>query len=58
MMLLKKKKPTGKAGGSSYAPVRLCYQHLDLARAFLLPATRKRATRVGETQLLSQLVLF
>ncbi len=47
------KEPTGLAGGSSYAPVRLCYQQrpnrriANLASAFPLLAARKRATRVG-----------
>ena len=59
-----KKEPTGLAGGSSYAPVRLCYQQrpnrriANLASAFLLLAARKRATRVGKAKLRTQFILF
>ena len=58
------KEPTGLAGGSSYAPVRLCYQQrpnrriANLASAFLLLAARKRATRVGKAKLRTQFILF
>ena len=46
-----KRGPTGIAGGSPYAPVRLFYQRrpsrriYDLTFAFLLLATRERVTR-------------
>ena len=46
-----KRGPTGIAGGSPYAPVRLFYQRrpsrriYDLTLAFLLLATRERVTR-------------
>jgi len=59
-----KKEPTGLAGGSSSAPVRLCYQQrpnrriANLASAFLLLAARKRATRVGKAKLRTQFILF
>ena len=59
-----KKEPTGLAGGSSYAPVRLCYQQrpnrriANLASAFPLLAARKRATRVGKAKLRTQFILF
>ena len=58
-----KKEPTGLAGGSSYAPVRLCYQQrpnrriANLASAFLLLAARKRAVRVGKAKLRTQFIL-
>ena len=58
------KEPTGLAGGSSYAPVRLCYRQrpnrriANLASAFLLLAARKRATRVGKAKLRTQFILF
>lgn len=63
-LFLQKKEPTGLAGGSSYAPVRLCYQQrpnrriANLASAFLLLAARKRATRVGKAKLRTQFILF
>ena len=58
------KEPPGLAGGSSYAPVRLCYQQrpnrriANLASAFLLLAARKRATRVGKAKLRTLFILF
>ena len=61
---LHQKEPTGLAGGSSYAPVRLCYQQrpnrriANLASAFLLLAARKRATRAGKAKLRTQFILF
>ena len=57
-----KKGPTGIAGGSSYAPVRLCYQQrpgrriYDLTSAFLLLAARKRASCVWGAQLFSEFI--
>lgn len=60
----RQKEPTGLAGGSSYAPVRLCYQQrpnrriANLASAFLLLAARKRATRAGKAKLCTQFILF
>lgn len=60
----RQKEPTGLAGGSSYAPVRLCYQQrpnrriANLASAFLLLAARKRATRAGKAKLRTQFILF
>ena len=64
MGLRAKNEPTGLAGGSSYAPVRLCYQQrpnrriANLASAFLLLAARKRATRIGKAKLRTQFILF
>ena len=58
-----KKGSTGIAGGSSYAPVRLCYQQrlgrriYDLTSAFLLLAARKRASGVRDAQLFSEFIL-
>ena len=55
--------PTGIAGGSSYAPVRLSYQPrpnrrmYDLTSAFLLPAARKRASAIRDAQLFSECIL-
>ena len=55
--------PTGIAGGSSYAPVRLSYQprpnrRMDgLTSAFLLPAARKRASAIRDAQLFSECIL-
>ena len=55
--------PTGIAGGSSYAPVRLSYQPrpnrriYDLTSAFLLPAARKRASGIRDAQLFSEFIL-
>ena len=55
--------PTGIAGGSSYAPVRLSYQprpnrRMDgLTSAFLLPAARKRASGIRDAQLFSKVIL-
>ena len=54
--------PTGIAGGSSYAPVRLSYQPrpsrrlYDLTSAFLLPAARKRASGIRDAQLFSEFI--
>ena len=55
--------PTGIAGGSSCAPVRLSYQPrpsrrmYGLTSAFLLPAARKRASGVWDAQLFSEFIL-
>ena len=55
--------PTGIAGGSSCALVRLSYQPrpsrrmYDLTSAFLLPATRKRASGLRDAQLFSDFIL-
>ena len=55
--------PTGIAGGSSYAPVRLSYQPrpsrrmYGLTSAFLLPAARKRASGVWDAQLFAEFIL-
>ena len=54
--------PTGIAGASSYAPVRLSYQPrpnrriYDLTSAFLLPAARQRASGVWDAQPVSAFV--
>ncbi len=55
--------PTGIAGGSSCAPVRLSYQPrpgrrmYGLTSAFLLPAARKRASGVWDAQMISVFIL-
>ena len=55
--------PTGIAGASSYAPVRLSYQPrpsrrmYGLTSAFLLPAARKRASGVWDAQLFAEFIL-